>query len=114
MVTFGAQIISENADLLSDTIDWLRNTKLFDEIVAIGDLDNGSDILFSAKKADKYALMSISTQEKYLDKLEMLSTTDWRFRIDDDERISSCWEILHPAAPAVVCPGSPRHLRHVP
>lgn len=89
MTTLGAQIISDKPEKMRDTILWLRSLNLFDEIVAVADVDNGLDIIESAKLADRYTTLKFEHQEQAIDTAISLSTTDWQFRIDDDERMGA-------------------------
>lgn len=86
MTTLGAQVISNKPEKLRDTITWLRSLNVFDEIVAIADTNKDRDA-WGAKLADKYTTMVIQHQEEAIDAVINLSTTDWMFRIDDDERM---------------------------
>lgn len=87
MTTLGAQIISDKPEKMKSTIEWLRNLNIFDEIVAVADNDKGDEIIESAKLADKYTTLKFDHQEQAIDLAISLSTTDWQFRIDDDERM---------------------------
>lgn len=87
MTTLGAQVISDKPGRLRDTIKYLRSLKVFDEIVAVADVDNGDEILNSAKLADRYSTLKFEHQEQAIDEAIKLSTTDWMFRIDDDEKM---------------------------
>ena len=85
MVTLGAQIISDKPQKMRSSIVWMRSLGIFDEIVAVADVDRGDEILESAKLADKYIPMTFEHQEEAIKASIDLSTTDWMFRIDDDE-----------------------------
>ncbi len=87
MTTLGAQIISNKPDRMRNTILWLRNLGIFDEIVAVADIDNGTEVIESAKLADRYVTQVFRHQEEAIDTAISLSTTDWMVRIDDDERM---------------------------
>jgi hypothetical protein len=89
MPTLGAQIISDNPVRMLSTIVWLRSLKLFDEVIAVADIDKGNDIIESATFADRYTTLSFEHQEEAIDTAINMSTTDWMFRIDDDELMGS-------------------------
>ena len=88
MQTLGAVVVSEHADLLESLLIWIRATKLFDQIVVIADTKGGPGTEYVARiLADTVEVMDVPHQGAVLDHAFSLCTTDWVFRIDDDERM---------------------------
>lgn len=90
MQTLGAVIVSEHADLLESVLLWMRDTELFDQIVAVADVKGGPDTERVAHElADISTVMNVPHQGAVLDAAFLLCNTDWVFRMDDDERMGT-------------------------
>lgn len=87
MTTLCGAIVSDDKIELKNTIEYMRRLGVFDEIVVVADTDKGIDIEESASLADKYLLKSLETVEEAIDDINNMTSCDWLFRLDDDERV---------------------------